>query len=83
MIRALCVEAEWVSDWEAEARPLPSSTLSELAEMGMDTARLALGAPGVWLPGSLLPDARFIRYCWRGLPIDAKAALRVWIEGLQ
>jgi len=63
----LSVDAEWVFLWEREALPLPSSYLCELVEIGMDTVRLALGAPGVWLPGSLLPDARLLRYCWRGL----------------
>jgi len=70
-------------DWEREAFPLPSSYLSELAEIGLDTARLTLGAPGVWLPGSLLPDERLLRYCWQGLPVEVKAALlgqlRLWI----
>jgi len=70
-----------VSDWEDEAAALPSSYLSELAELGIDRARFALGAPGVWLPGSLLPDERFIRYCWRGLPGEVKAAIRRWLGG--
>jgi len=41
-----------------------------------------LGQPGVWLPGSLLPDARLLRYCWRGLPEEAKAALRRQLEDM-
>jgi len=69
-----------VSDWEREALPLSSSYLHELGSMGIDTARLALGAPGVWLPGSLLPDARFIRYCWQGLPQSEKDDLRTTLR---
>jgi len=41
----------------------------------MDTVRLTLGAPGAWLPGSLLPDARLLRYCWQGLSREAKDRL--------
>jgi len=76
----LAVDAEWVLDWEREALALPSSYLSELAEIGMDTARLTLGAPGVWLPGSLLPDERLLRYCWQGLPQATKDRLQATLS---
>jgi len=76
LAQLLGVDAVWVRAWETERHPLPSSYLYELGAMGMDTARLTLGQPGVWLPDSLLPDARLLRYCWRGLPVEVKALLR-------
>jgi len=76
LARLLGVEDDWVLFWEREASPLPTSYLSELGAMGLDTARLAHGQPGVWFSGADLPDERLLRYCWQGLAGETKTQLR-------
>jgi len=78
----LGVDVQQVQAWEASDADIPGGFLAELAAMGFDAGYLALGRSSALPAGAKLPDERLLRYCWRGLGREAKAALRCRFAGV-
>jgi len=79
----LGVDVQQVQAWEASDADIPGGFLVELAAMGFDAGYLARDQPTVLPAGARLPDERLLRYCWRGLGREVKAALRCRFAGVK